>query len=674
VAGIALVTVGTLVGIGTNALAGTADPLPSAEPALGKLPAAPKHGLLGGKASTQRVVKDSYIVVFKDKKATKTTVHTQSTALAGTFGAKVHREFSRTLRGFSATMTAAQAKRLAADSRVAYVEPNHLLKLSDTQSNPPSWGLDRIDQTYLPLTKSYTPPTNGSGVTAYVIDSGIRITNTDFGGRASYGTNIVDPTANADDCVGHGTHVAGIIGSNTYGVAKGVNLVSVRVGDCTEDVSEANLAAGVEWVTAHAVQPAVANVSIGGAIDAGSVAVDDAIRASIAAGITYTIAAGNDETDACGTSPADVSQAITVGATSLADFRAGFSNYGSCVDMFAPGVGITSTYNTSDTATTVMGGTSMAAPHVAGAAALVLAAHHDWTPAQVADQIKGSAVKQAVHDASGSPNLLLNVNGTGSSNTLGLRASVNGQYVSADNAGKASLIASRWVMGGWEAFDIVPQAGTSYVALRAHANGKYVTAESGGAKPLIANRTAVGVWEEFTLDTAADGTFGLIARANGKYVSADNGGKGPLIAKGSSKGSWETFIPSGPNGVISLKAYANNKFITAESAGAKPLIANRAGAGPWEQFDIVDLRDGWVALRAHANARFVTADSGGAKPLIANRTAIGAWEAFFMPYGGDAVAMYANANGKWVTAESGGAKPLIANRTDVGPWENFYLR
>ena len=683
VTGIALVAVGTLVGIGTTALAGTSDPsAPSNEPALPKhlttKPVAAKK-----KASTPQVVKDSYIVVFKDQKATTTSVHTQSAVLAGKFGWKVGKEFSHGLRGFSATMTAAQAKSVASDSRVAYVQPNHLYKLADTQTNPPNWGLDRIDQTYLPLSNSYSPQQDGTGVHIYILDSGIRATHHEFAGRLATGYNAVDGSTNTDDCFGHGTHVAGIAAGSTYGVAKKATLVPIKVyADCTGEsaIPDSAILAGLSWLTANAQKPAVVNMSIAGTPDQQSAAVEQAIRAAITAGITFTVAAGNGDdngnaVNACGVTPADVGEAITVGATGRDDFAATFSNVGSCVDVLAPGVRVLSAWSTSDTATATVSGTSMAAPHVAGAAALLLSADPTLTPAQVADKIKSSAVKQAIHNAgAGTPNLLLNVNpGTNAASTLGLRSFASLQFVTADPAGKNPLIPNRWVMGGWETFDIV-KVDATYVALRAHANGKYVTAESAGTKPLVANRTAVGVWEEFQISQGDDGTFGLIARANGKYVSAPNGGIGALIASGSFKGSSETFIPSGPNAVISLKAEINGKYVTAENAGAKPLIANRTGVGSWEQFDVVDLGEGFVGLRAHANGRYVTAESAGTKPLVANRTGIGAWEAFYGFDNGPILNLIAYINWKVVTAENAGNSPLIANRDSIGSWELFDLQ
>jgi subtilisin family serine protease len=681
VVGIALATVATMVGIGSTALAGTTDPgAPTgASPSI-KHPAKPPKGH-STKASA--VVKDSYIVVLKDKKASKSTVHAQSATLTTAFGGKVSHEYSRTLRGYAASMTRAQATRLAADSRVAYVEPNRVISADDTQTNPPSWGIDRIDQTFLGLSRSYTPPTSGAGVHAYVIDSGIRITHNDFGGRATYGYDFVDNDTIADDCLGHGTHVAGIIGGTAYGVAKSVDLVAVRVLDCSGAGTLAGVIAGVEWVTTNAVHPAVANMSLGGPVDSESPALDAAVEASIASGITYAVAAGNEADNACNHSPADTPNAITVGATNIADFRADFSNFGSCVDVFAPGMSITSDFNTSDTATLTEGGTSMASPHVDGAAALLLAADSTLTPAQITAQIKNSAVPMAVHFAGdGSPNLLLNVNGTRRATTFGLRAHANNMYVTADPSGNNPLISSRVLVNGWELFDAVPVTG-DYVALRAHANGKYVSADSAGAKPLIANRTAVGEWEQFKIVSNADGSIAIQAKANGKYVSADNGGKSALIANRTTPGSWETFDESGQAASILIKAAANGKYVTAENGGAKPLIANRTVPGGWELFDVADMLDGFVALRSHANGNFVTANPNGKVPLIANRAAVGGWEQFYwFAWTGTQSAFFALSNIDWVTADNAGNSPLINNRPTgllentfipPGGWEIFYV-
>jgi subtilisin family serine protease len=356
-------------------------------------------------AGTARDVAGSYIVVYKDGS------NASSTALAARHGATITKTYSAALHGFAATMSEAAARRLAADPSVAYVQQDHWLTVAGTQSPTPSWGLDRIDQRDLPLNNTYNYPNSaGTGVHAYVIDTGIRITHSTFGGRASHGFDAIDGDSIADDCHGHGTHVSGTIGGSQYGVAKAVQLVAVRVLNCQGSGTTAQVVAGIDWVTTHAVKPAVANMSLGGGVDA---TLDAAVRNSIASGVTYGIAAGNGNflgigVNACNTSPARVAEAITVGATQSNDRRASFSNYGSCVDIFAPGVSITSSWNTNDTATNTISGTSMATPHVVGAAALYLAGNPSATPAQVASALSTNAsLNKIPNPGTGSPNRLL---------------------------------------------------------------------------------------------------------------------------------------------------------------------------------------------------------------------------------------------------------------------------
>jgi subtilisin family serine protease len=368
--------------------------------------AAPAEGSIRD-AGTAEVVADSYVVVLKSDGA---SVNSRTQSLAGKYGASVKHTYTSALRGFSATMSEARAKRLAADPAVDYVQRDGVYSISATQSPTPSWGLDRIDQRALPLNNSYTYPTTASNVHAYVIDTGIRVTHTDFGGRAVSGRDTVDNDTNADDCHGHGTHVAGTIGGTSFGVAKGVQLVAVRVLNCQGSGSTAGIVAGIDWVTANAIKPAVANMSLGGGADT---TLDSAVANSIASGVTYGIAAGNGDIfgnpqNACNTSPARTPTAITVGATQSNDAKASFSNYGTCLDIFAPGVSITSAWRTSDTATNTISGTSMATPHVVGAAALVLAASPGLTPQQVRDTLVNNATSGVVtNPGTGSPNKLL---------------------------------------------------------------------------------------------------------------------------------------------------------------------------------------------------------------------------------------------------------------------------
>jgi subtilisin family serine protease len=372
--------------------------------------AAPEGTILG--ADSPNAIAGSYIVVFKDGRMAPSAVSNLAASLARQHGGNVAATFNSALRGFSATMSAAQARWLAANPAVAYIEQDQLYTIADTQTNPPSWGLDRIDQRNLPLNNAYTYPNTAANVHAYIIDTGVRTTHTTFGGRASHGRDTVSEDNDSTDCHGHGTHVAGTVGGSQYGVAKAVQIVGVRVLSCSGSGTTTDIVQGVDWVTANAIKPAVANMSLGGGINS---SIDNAVANSIASGITYAIAAGNSNANACNFSPARVGAAITAGATTSSDSRASFSNFGSCLDIFAPGQGITSAWHTSTTATNTISGTSMASPHVAGVAALILSANPTWSPAQVRDKMVADATTGVVGNVgSGSPNRLLFVDNGGS--------------------------------------------------------------------------------------------------------------------------------------------------------------------------------------------------------------------------------------------------------------------
>ncbi len=303
-------------------------------------------------------------------------------------GVETRRVYSAVLNGFSASMNDAQMNVLRRDPNVAYIEQNARVSVSATQS-PATWGLDRIDQRALPLSNSYTYTPTGAGVRAYIVDTGIRTAHSNFGGRATVGYDAVGDGRNGQDCEGHGTHVAGTVGSATYGVAKSVSLIAVRVLDCSGNGSYANIIAGLDWVRNNHVKPAVVNMSLGGPA---STTLDAAVRNLHNAGVTVVVAAGNENEDACTESPSRIlGEAIVVGSTTSSDARSSFSDYGSCVDLFAPGSSITSLGISSNTATLVNSGTSMAAPHVAGVAALYLQGNTTATPAQVHTAIIGSA-------------------------------------------------------------------------------------------------------------------------------------------------------------------------------------------------------------------------------------------------------------------------------------------
>lgn len=317
----------------------------------------------------------------------------------------VYYRYSSALLGFAASMPASSLKALQGNSNVDYIEPDQVVTIDTTQSGA-TWGLDRIDQRALPLSTTYTYNNTGSGVTAYIVDTGILTSHTQFGGRASVGYDALG--GNGIDCNGHGTHVAGTVGGSTYGVAKSVALKAVRVLDCSGSGTTSGVIAGVDWVKTHAVKPAVANMSLGGSA---STALDTAVNNAISSGVTFAIAAGNSNRDACRYSPARVAAAITVGATTNTDARASYSNYGACLDIFAPGSSITSAWYTSTTATNTISGTSMATPHVAGVAALYLQGNPNATTTQVRDALVANATLNVVVNAGrNSPNRLLFTN------------------------------------------------------------------------------------------------------------------------------------------------------------------------------------------------------------------------------------------------------------------------
>jgi subtilisin family serine protease len=350
-------------------------------------------------------IANQYIVVLKDE---VDDVDSEAIRLARDFGADRSdgHTYHSALKGFSVRMSEQQAARLANDPRVAFVEEDGVVSLGTTQTGA-TWGLDRIDQRDLPLNGTYNYDATGSDVRAYIIDTGIRATHTQIAGRVISGFTAINDGLGTSDGNGHGTHVSGTVGGSTYGVAKNVTLVAVRVLDSSGNGTNSGVIAGVDFVTSNhqAGQPAVANMSLGGGI---SSALDTAVNNSINDGVTYAVAGGNETQDACNVSPARVANAITVGSTTTSDARSSFSNFGPCLDLFAPGSSITSSWNTSDTATNTISGTSMATPHVAGVAALFLETNPTASPATVAAAIINSSTPNKVTGAgTGSPNRLL---------------------------------------------------------------------------------------------------------------------------------------------------------------------------------------------------------------------------------------------------------------------------
>ena len=362
-------------------------------------PAEPEIGLAPTTAAGAGQIPGRFIVTLRER--------VEPAGVAREYGVRPDFVYRHALNGFAGAISDAARSGLLRDARVARVEPDGIATIVTTQSGA-TWGLDRIDQRGLPLSGSFTYTRTGAGVRVYIIDTGIRTAHGEFGGRASSGFDAVDGGA-ADDCNGHGTHVAGTVGGATYGVAKGARLVAVRVLNCSGSGTWSGVIAGLDWVTANRVRPAVANMSLGGGRNA---SVDDAVRRMIGSGVATAVAAGNGNLagiaqDACKSSPSRVAPAMTIGATSQNDRKASWSNYGKCVDWFAPGVSIRSAWHTGNTATNTISGTSMATPHTAGVAALYLEGHSAASPVQVRDALFSAATKNVVTSSKTANNHIL---------------------------------------------------------------------------------------------------------------------------------------------------------------------------------------------------------------------------------------------------------------------------
>jgi hypothetical protein len=355
---------------------------------------------------SSKPVPGQYIVVLKGdlKEVAQLGASNIAQEMALKHGGQVLHTYSAALHGFAVRMPEARLQKLLQDPRVAYIEEDQYVEAIASQSNA-TWGIDRTDQQNLPLNQTYTYSTTASNVHAYIVDTGVLLAHSEFTGRMGNGFDAVTSGGNANDCNGHGTHVAGTVGGTTYGLAKGVTIHPVRVLGCNGSGTNAGVIAGVDWVRTNHVKPAVANMSLGGGA---SQALDDAVTNAINAGVAFAVAAGNDNASACNYSPARTPAAITVGSTTNTDARSSFSNFGTCLDIFAPGSSITSAWHTSNTATNTISGTSMASPHVAGVAALYLSGNPAATPQQVRDALVNNGTPNKVTSAgTGSPNVLL---------------------------------------------------------------------------------------------------------------------------------------------------------------------------------------------------------------------------------------------------------------------------
>ena len=464
-------------------------------------------------------------------------------------GIRVGRTFSHALKGAVVVATPQEAAELSTAPGVAGIERDNTVKVESTQDEAP-WGLDRTDQRTLPLTRSYSPPSGGAGVALYMIDTGILATHQDFGGRVQAGFDAVGVGSNGindgkgtSDCNGHGTHVAGIAAGTTYGMAKSATLVPVRALACDGTGWYSDVIAGLDWIVQQHQpgQPAVANLSIGGPSDSG---LDAAVQGVIDNGITVVVSAGNASTDACTNSPAHVPDALTVAASDMSDGQAFFSNFGTCVDLYAPGVQVTSDWDTSNSATAVLNGTSMAAPHAAGVAAMILSQHSAWSPAQVSTTMTSSATTGIITNPSaGTPNRLLY---SGPDDSNGTVVSSGGfvpraPYRALDSRNGTGGI--NGPIGAGQTIGVkitgrggIPAAGVSAVALNitvtGPAAGGFITAYAGGsAQPGTSNVnfvpgqtipnfavTPVGADGTVNFTNNSPGTIDLIADTSGYYL------------------------------------------------------------------------------------------------------------------------------------------------------------
>ncbi|KFE60805.1 Ig-like domain-containing protein [Hyalangium minutum] len=396
-----------------------------------KLLKAKEHGIPG-----------RYIVVLEDKgtrnlQGAPMEVRKVSDVLARAHGGSVRRVYAHALRAFTVSMTEEEAQRMSEDPSVRYVEQERIFKVSGVQQFPISWGLDRVDQRPPTLDDLYTYEYTGAGVHAYIVDTGIRSTHQEFAGRMGNGFDAVGDGLGTEDCRGHGTHVAGTVGGTLSGVAKEVTLHSVRVITCSGEGTLEQVIAGIDWISANHVKPAVVNMSIGSEADQ---AVDDAVTGSIGYGLTYVVAAGNESVNACIRSPARTPLAITVGAISELDSMSFFSNYGGCVDLFAPGETITSAWYTGDSEFYDLDGTSMATPHVSGAVALFLEGHPNATPDEVAEEIVARGTRNLLTDlGNGSPNVLLHTACMGSTDSVPPRVELTAPAEGATLSGLVQL-------------------------------------------------------------------------------------------------------------------------------------------------------------------------------------------------------------------------------------------
>lgn len=453
-----------------------------------------------------KLIPGRYIVVFNA--SVKNSVQETDNVLRG-LGGQLHHVYANAFNGFAATLPATALQALANNPNVDFIEEDQTVALTQTSpANQATWGLDRIDQADRPLSSQYYFNYTGTGVNAFIIDTGIRQDHVEFSGRLKPGYSVVQDTHGTNDCNGHGTHVAGTVGGTTWGVAKNVSLIPVRVMNCNGSGSTSGVIAGIDWVAGSPLRPAVANMSIGGNQ---SSALNAAVAGAVSKGITMVVAAGNSNANACSYSPSSEPSAITVGATTRDDARASYSNYGTCVDIFAPGSSITSAWNSSATATNTISGTSMAAPHVTGIAALALSADPTASPAAVASYLTSNATAGR-----------LSALGSGSKNLLAFSLGT-----AAPQEPQKQIVAVKSLSGSssrtlfiWQAKVTVTirDIATSAVVANATVNGSFTP---GGSSSCITNTTGSCTMGSSSMSTTTGSTTMTVNAVSGTNLSYD---------------------------------------------------------------------------------------------------------------------------------------------------------
>ena len=463
---------------------------------------------------SSRPIPNRYIVVLDPNQDFRSDPDGTIEDLNKQFPGSIGHVFSSAINGYSVEMPRGLAVQLSDDPRVKYVEEDSVVDIQATETNA-TWGISRIDQRSFiaPQDTNYTYNTTGSAVSVYVIDTGVLTSHPDFGGRAVDAFDVYHDGGDMTQCNGHGTHVAGTIGSNTYGVAKGAMIYSVKVYPCDTSISGSmsDILSGIDWVTRHAVHPAVANMSMAGSP---SQTLDDAVKNSIATGITYVVSAGNYSDDACKYSPARLPEAITVAATDERDYRSSISNYGACVDIFAPGEYITSLSNHVDSSTFIMSGTSTSSPHVAGVAALYLEAYPSASPQEVSNAIVNNGTAGVVIDAgTRSPNLFLystfmtiggspSCGGTSYSGSLSSPGKMDYQSSSAGFSGNGGLYSGSVNM---------PQGAVFSITLQKQSKKSWSTVATSASGQPISYQGRNGTYRWRVADVSGSGSYALCA-------------------------------------------------------------------------------------------------------------------------------------------------------------------